>query len=128
MAPLLLARFSGNSVSIALQHNGVLTQAVIYDPTKNDLFTPRVAAALISMTSSACKQAHRTGRLPDRHGFLHKFEYLDAYMNMLRDMMQKPRLRRPGSAALDLAYTAAGRYDGFFELALNLGTSPRDVC
>jgi myo-inositol-1(or 4)-monophosphatase len=48
-----------------------------------------------------------------------RFENLDAYMSILRDMMQKTSgLRRPGSAALDLAYTAAGRYDGFFEMGL----------
>jgi myo-inositol-1(or 4)-monophosphatase len=84
------------SVSIALQHNGVLTQAVIYDPTKNDLFTAT------------------RGRFP-----YSKFDHLDAYMDILKDMMKKTAgLRRPGSAALDLAYTAAGRYDGFFETGL----------
>jgi len=47
------------------------------------------------------------------------FTHIDAYMGMFRDLIQKTSgLRRPGSAALDLAYTAAGRFDGFFEIGL----------
>ena len=47
------------------------------------------------------------------------FTHLDAYLGIFRDLMQKTAgLRRPGSAALDLAYTAAGRFDGFWEFDL----------
>jgi len=46
-------------------------------------------------------------------------EYLDCYMAMLKDFMKVAAgVRRPGSAALDLAYVAAGRTDGFFEIGL----------
>jgi myo-inositol-1(or 4)-monophosphatase len=48
-----------------------------------------------------------------------KFEHMDAYMAIFRDLMQKTAgLRRPGAASLDLAWTAAGRFDGFFETGL----------
>ena len=109
------------SVSIALQHNGVLTQAVIYDPTKNDLFTATRGRGAF-LNDRRLRVSKRT-ELADSligTGFPYsKFDHLDAYMGILKDMMQKTAgLRRPGSAALDLAYTAAGRYDGFFETGL----------
>jgi len=109
------------SVSIALQHNGVLTQAVIYDPTKNDLFTATRGrgAFLNDRRIRVSKRAELADSLIGTGFPYSKFDHLDAYMGILRDMMQKTAgLRRPGSAALDLAYTAAGRYDGFFETGL----------
>jgi len=46
--------------------------------------------------------------------------YLDTYLQMMKVMIQQTAgLRRPGAAALDLAYVAAGFYDGFFEIGLN---------
>lgn len=113
--------FQQYAVSIALQHNGVLTQAVIYDPTKNDLFTAtRGSGAYINDRRLRVSKRIELADCLIGTGFPYtKFEYLDAYMNILRDMMQKTAgLRRPGSAALDLAYTASGRYDGFFEIGL----------
>jgi myo-inositol-1(or 4)-monophosphatase len=48
------------------------------------------------------------------------FAHLDTYMSLLKDMIKKTSgLRRPGSAALDLAYVAAGWYDGFWEIGLS---------
>ncbi|MDO9101285.1 MAG: inositol monophosphatase family protein [Candidatus Nitrotoga sp.] len=113
--------FQQYAVSIALQHNGVLTQAVIYDPTKNDLFTAtRGSGAYINDRRLRVSKRIELADCLIGTGFPYtKFEHLDPYMNILRDMMQKTAgLRRPGSAALDLAYTAAGRYDGFFEIGL----------
>ncbi len=109
------------AVSIALQHKGVLTQAVIYDPTKNDLFTAtRGRGAYLNDHRLRVSKRKELADCLIGTGFPYtKFEHLDAYMGILRDMMQKTSgLRRPGSAALDLAYTAAGRYDGFFETGL----------
>lgn len=113
--------FPQYAVSIALQHNGVLTQAVIYDPTKNDLFTATRGRG--AFLNDRRIRVSKRGELADSligTGFPYsKFDHLDAYMGILKDMMQKTAgLRRPGSAALDLAYTAAGRYDGFFETGL----------
>ena len=109
------------AVSIALQHKGVLTQAVVYDPTKNELFTATRGrgAYLNDRRLRVSKRAELADCLIGTGFPYTRFEHLDAYMAIMRDMMQKTAgLRRPGSAALDLAYTAAGRYDGFFETAL----------
>jgi myo-inositol-1(or 4)-monophosphatase len=109
-------------VSIGLQHNGQVTQGVIYDPVRNDLFTAsRGRGAYLNdrrMRVSRRTQLKEcligTG-FPFRDG-----SYLEAYMSMMREMIQKTAgIRRPGAAALDLAYVAAGFYDGFFEIGLN---------
>ncbi len=113
--------FPQYSVSIAMQHKGVLTHAVIYDPSRNDLFTAsRGAGAFLNdrrLRVSRCeylKDALIGTGFPFRD-----FAHLDAYLDIFRELMQKTAgLRRPGSAALDLAYTAAGRYDGFWEFDL----------
>jgi myo-inositol-1(or 4)-monophosphatase len=113
--------FPQYAVSIALQHNGVLTQAVIYDPTKNDLFTAtRGRGAFLNDRRIRVSKATELADSLIGTGFPYtRFEHIDAYMDILRDMMHKSAgLRRPGSAALDLAYTAAGRFDGFFETGL----------
>jgi myo-inositol-1(or 4)-monophosphatase len=109
------------AVSIALQHNGVLTQAVIYDPTKNDLFTAtRGRGAFLNDKRIRVSKRDQLADSLIGTGFPYsKMDHLDAYMNILRDVIQKTAgLRRPGSAALDLAWTAAGRYDAFFETGL----------
>jgi len=109
------------AVSIALQHNGVLTQAVIYDPTKNDLFTAtRGRGAFLNDKRIRVSKRDLLADSLIGTGFPYsKMDHLDAYLNILRDVIQKTAgLRRPGSAALDLAWTAAGRYDAFFETGL----------
>ncbi len=114
--------FPQYSVSIAMQHKGVLTHGVIYDPSRNDLFTAtRGAGAFLNdrrLRVSRCeylKDALIGTGFPFRN-----FAHLDAYLGIFRELMQKTAgLRRPGSAALDLAYTAAGRFDGFWEFDLN---------
>jgi len=109
------------AVSIALQHNGVLTQAVVYDPTKNDLFTAtRGRGAFLNDKRLRVSKRKEMADALIGTGFPYtNFEHLDAYMDIVRDVMQKSSgIRRPGAASLDLAWTAAGRYDGFFETGL----------
>jgi len=109
-------------VSIALAHRGVVTQGVIYDPVRNDLFTAtRGRGAFCNdRRIRVSKRAHLRDCLigtgfPFRDG-----SYLDTYLQMMKVMIQQTAgLRRPGAAALDLAYVAAGFYDGFFEIGLN---------
>ena len=60
--------------------------------------------------------------LSEQQGFepYYEFAELDTYMNILKEFMKTTRgLRRIGSAAVDLAYTAAGRFEGYFEYNLN---------
>lgn len=109
-------------VSIALQQNGVLTQAVIYDPVRNDLFTATKGRGAF-LNDKRIRVANRS-KLQTAlisTGFPFKnFTHLDTYMAMLKDMIKSTSgIRRPGSAALDLAHVAAGYTDGFFELNLS---------
>lgn len=109
------------SVSIALQHNGELTHAVIYDPCKNELFTATQGqGAFLNENRIYVSKRTELAESIICTGFPYsKFDHLDAYINILRDVIKKTAgLRRPGSAALDLAYTAAGRYEAFFETGL----------
>jgi len=109
------------SVSIALQHKGIVTQAVVYDPTKNELFTATrgSGAFLNDKRLRVTKRLHLVDSLIGTGFPYTRFEHMDAYLAIFKDLMQKTAgLRRPGSAALDLAWTAAGRYDGFFETGL----------
>ena len=109
------------AVSIALQHKGIITQAVIYDPTKNELFTATRGrgAFLNDKRLRVSKRIHMEDALIGTGFPYTNFEHMDAYIGIFKDLMQKTSgLRRPGSAALDLAWMAAGRYDGFFETGL----------
>jgi myo-inositol-1(or 4)-monophosphatase len=109
-------------VSIALQHKGQITQGVIYDPVHNDLFTATRGrgAFLNDHRMRVSRRQHLKDCLigtgfPFRDG-----SDLEAYVAMMRSMMAATAgLRRPGAAALDLAYVAAGYYDGFWEIGLN---------
>lgn len=109
-------------VSIALMHRGVVTQGVIYDPIRNDLFTATRGRGAFQNDRRirVSKRQHLRDCLigtgfPYRDG-----NHLDSYLSMMKEMItQTAGLRRPGSAALDLAYVAAGCYDGFFEVGLN---------
>lgn len=109
------------AVSIALQHNGVLMQSVVYDPTKNDLFTATRGrgAFLNDKRIRVSKRKEMIDSLIGTGFPYTRFEHMDAYMEIFKDVMQHTAgLRRPGAASLDLAWTAAGRYDGFFETGL----------
>jgi myo-inositol-1(or 4)-monophosphatase len=110
------------AVSIALAHRGVVQQAVVYDPTRNDLFyASRGRGAFLN--DRRLRVSKRT-RLADGlvgTGFpFRKGDNFKRYVKMFEEVMQScAGLRRPGAAALDLCYVAAGYYDGFFEIGLN---------
>jgi len=113
-------------VSIALSVKGRIEQAVIFDPTRNDLFTAtRGRGAYINdrrmrvSKRSDLRQCLVSTGFPFRPG-----DNFNLYLRMMSEVMQRTAgLRRPGAAALDLAYVAAGFTDGFFET----GLSPWDV-
>ena len=113
--------FQQYGVSIALAHKGVLTHAVIFDPARNDLFTASKGggAFLNDRRLRVSKRIHLKEALIGT-GFPYRdFTNLDAYLAMFKEMVQKTSgVRRPGAACLDLAYVAAGRFDGFWEFGL----------
>jgi len=114
--------FQQYSVSIALRQRGQITQAVVYDPSRNDLFTATRGAGAF-LNDRRIRVSKRT-KIQDSMlgtGFpFRDFTHLETYINMFRDMVKKSAgLRRPGSAALDLAYVAAGYFDGFWEMNLS---------
>jgi myo-inositol-1(or 4)-monophosphatase len=114
------------AVAIALRHRGVITQAVIYDPSRNDLFTSTRGrgAFLNDQRIRVSKRTQLRSSLIGTGFPFRQFEHIDVYLAILRGMMGGAAgVRRAGSAALDLAYVAAGRLDGFWEL----GLSPWDI-
>lgn len=115
--------FPQYAVSIAMMHKGVLTHGVVYDPSRNDLFTAsRGAGAFLNDRRIRVSKRENLKDALIGTGFpFREFSHMDAYLGMFRDLAQKTAgIRRPGSAALDLAYTAAGRFDGFWEIGLNI--------
>jgi myo-inositol-1(or 4)-monophosphatase len=110
------------SVSIALAHRGVVQQAVVYDPTRNDLFVAsRGRGAYLNERRLRVSKRMRLAESLIGTGFpFRKGDNFKRYMKMFEELMPLcAGLRRPGSAALDLCYVAAGYYDGFFETGLN---------
>ncbi len=113
-------------VSIALAQRGVVTQAVIYDPVRNDLYVAtKGRGAFLNDKRLRVSKRHRMAEALLGTGFPFKnLEVLDGYLAMFRTMTKETAgIRRAGAAALDLAYVASGRLDGFFEI----GLSPWDI-
>jgi myo-inositol-1(or 4)-monophosphatase len=110
------------AVSIGLKHKGRLEQAVVYDPLRQELFTASRGSGAF-LDNRRIRVSHQTGLSGALlgTGFPYKDQqHLDAYLNMFRALIvDTAGIRRPGSAALDLAYVAAGRLDGFWEIGLN---------
>ena len=114
------------AVSIALAFRGVVQQAVVYDPTRNDLFyASRGRGAFLNDKRLRVSKRTRLADCLIGTGFpFRKGDNLQRYVKMFETVMSAcAGLRRPGAAALDLCYVAAGWYDGFFET----GLSPWDL-
>jgi myo-inositol-1(or 4)-monophosphatase len=108
-------------VSIALAVKGRVEQAVVYDPTRNDLFcATRGRGAFLNDRRIRVSKRTRLQECLISTGFPYRpGDKLRAYLSMLGEVMsQCAGVRRPGAAALDLAYVAAGYSDGFFETGL----------
>jgi myo-inositol-1(or 4)-monophosphatase len=111
------------AVSIACQHRGRLEHGVVFDPMRQEFFTASrgVGAHLENKRIRVSKQRVLDGALIAT-GFPYRANrrYADVYLAMMKSVMEQTAgIRRPGSAALDLAYVAAGRVDGFWELGLS---------
>jgi myo-inositol-1(or 4)-monophosphatase len=114
------------AVSIALAHRGQVAHAVVYDPLRNELFTAsRGRGAFLNERRIRVSKRAKLQEALLGTGFPFRAnDQTDAYLAMLRELMPKTAgVRRAGAAALDLAYVACGRLDGFWEL----GLSPWDM-
>ena len=109
-------------ISIGCRVRGRIDHRVVYDPMRQELFTAsrgdgaHLENRRIRVTNLRGLEGALIGT-----GFPYRAntEHLDTYVAMLKDVMRLTAgVRRPGSAALDLAYVAAGRTDGFFEIGL----------
>ncbi len=111
------------AVSLACEYRGRLEQAVVYDPMRQELFTASRGdgAQLDGRRIRVSKQLELEGALIGT-GFPYRANarWIDEYLAMLKAVMERTAgIRRPGAASLDLAYVAAGRIDGFWEIGLN---------
>lgn len=107
-------------ISIALQQRGVTTQAVVYDPVRNDLFTAtKGAGAFLNEKRIRVTKHDRVGNTLLSAGHGAGPRALADYLKMYGVMAERCHgIRSAGAAALELANVAAGRSDGFFEKGL----------
>lgn len=113
--------FPQYAISIAQTKNGVLEHALVYDPTRNELFTAsRGSGAFLNDRRIRVSRRTRLNECLIGTGFpFRRFDHVDAYLAMFKELTQKTAgIRRPGAAALDLAYVASGRLDAFWEMGL----------
>lgn len=110
------------AVSIGIQRRGRMEHGVVYDPLRQELFTAsRGEGAQLDGRRIRVSAQSGLERALIGTGFPYRsnLHWLDSYMAMLKAITQQTAgIRRAGSAALDLAYVAAGRLDGFWELGL----------
>jgi myo-inositol-1(or 4)-monophosphatase len=111
-------------ISIALYENQKPVYAAVYVPADDELFSADATGAYLNGTKFTCSNRSLIDSLLATGFPYYNFDEMDAYLSLLNKLMKTTKgIRRMGSAAIDLAYTAIGRFDGFFELNL----SPWDV-
>ena len=113
--------FPQYAVSIALRQKGVMQQAVIFDPTRNELFTATRGrgAFLNDQRIRVSKRAQLKDSLVGTGFPFREVDNIDEYLRIFkRATFETAGVRRAGAAALDLAYVACGRLDAFWEKGL----------
>jgi myo-inositol-1(or 4)-monophosphatase len=111
------------AVSIGVARKGELEHGVVYDPLRQEIFSATRGQGA-QLDGRRIRVSNRTALQQSliATGFPYRsnIEYIDRYLDMLRAvMLESSGVRRPGSAALDLCYVAAGRVDAFFEIGLS---------
>ncbi|MBC8185070.1 inositol monophosphatase [candidate division KSB1 bacterium] len=118
--------YPNSAVSIALEENGTLILGVIYDPFRDELFyAEKGKGAFLNDRPIHVSKRSNLNQCLIATGFpFRNKDFLSLYWQVLSEIFLKVSgIRRTGSAALDLAHIACGRFDGFWELKL----SPWDV-
>ena len=110
------------SVSIGVRHRGRMEHGVVFDPLRQELFTASrgSGAQLNERRIRVASRSNLQGALLGGGFVSREIGRLEPYLSTLKALMSSSaQIRRSGSAALDLAYVAAGRLDGFWELGLS---------
>jgi myo-inositol-1(or 4)-monophosphatase len=114
--------FPHYAVSIAVRRGNQLEQAVVFDPVRNELFTAsRGRGAQLNDRRIRVSGVSHLGDALLATGFpFRELDRLEVWLATFRALLPRTTgIRRAGSAALDLAYVAAGRFEGFWEFGLN---------
>ena len=108
-------------VTIALEHQGEIVIGVTYDPTRNELFSAeRGCGASLNNKPIRVSRTEQLGEALLVTGFPYDIKQRPRFERNLVELLSNSRgVRRDGSAAIDLAYVACGRFDGFWEEGLN---------
>lgn len=109
-------------ISIALQYKDELVLGIVYEINRNECFTAwQNGGAYLNGKRISVSNAQAVENTLLATGFpFYEFSKMEKYLNLLQMLMRKCHgLRRIGSAALDLAYVACGRFDGYFEFNIN---------
>ncbi len=109
------------AISVALELDGELQIGIVYDPNRHELFTAwKDGGAYLNDHPISVSAAPALADALLATGFpYYNFSQIDPYLDLLRELMGATRgIRRWGAAAIDLAYVACGRFDGFFEYSL----------
>ncbi len=108
-------------VTLALEHNGEVVIGVTFDPTRNELFAAEKGKG--STLNNKPIRVSETDELVNAlivTGFPYDFKDRDEFGRHFSEFLLRSRgVRRDGSAAIDMAYVACGRFDGFWEEGLN---------
>jgi len=111
------------AISIALEHKGRIVSAVIYDPCKDEMFFAEKGKGAW-MNDTRLRVAPRTQLIEAVFAtglpFANRADLPETLQDLARLLPTCAGVRRWGAAALDLAYVAAGRYDGFWERGLHI--------
>jgi myo-inositol-1(or 4)-monophosphatase len=111
------------AVSIAVAQRGELQHGVVYDPLRQEIFSASRGQGA-QLDGRKIRVSKRTGLHQALIGtgfpYRKNLEHIDRYLQMLKAVtLETAGVRRPGSAALDLCYVAAGRVDAFWEIGLS---------
>lgn len=108
-------------VTIALEHDGEIVIGVTFDPTRNELFAAeRGGGASLNGKPIRVSNCEDLGDALIVTGFPYDIKHRNDFARHLTEMLLSSRgVRRDGSAAIDMAYVACGRFDGFWEEGLN---------
>lgn len=108
-------------VTLAVEHNGEIVIGVTFDPTRDDMFSAEKGnGATLNNREIRVSETEELSEALLVTGFPYDFKRREDFARHLTEFLLKSRgLRRDGSAAIDMAYVACGRFDGFWEEGLN---------